>query len=187
MLTNLYFVRHAHSVYSPDELIRPLSKKGAIDAVKVTVRLRNEKIDDVISSPYKRAVKTVEGIANLIGKEVVKEYEFRERLLSGKPLIDFQSAINKVWEDESFSFSGGESNNAARERGGNAALQVLKDYEGKNVVIGTHGNIMVLTMNFFDGKIGLPFWRALDMPDIYKLSFKGKELISMKRLWKNRL
>lgn len=36
MTTNLYFVRHAHSTYTPDELGRPLSEKGIQDARMVT-------------------------------------------------------------------------------------------------------------------------------------------------------
>ena len=176
MLTNLYFVRHAHSVFTPDELERPLSGEGANAAKKVTELLKNENIDQVISSPYKRAIQTVKGIADLIGQEVVIENDFRERKLSGKTEQDFQSAINKVWEDESFAFGGGESNNVARERGVKATIQVLESYEGKNIVIGTHGNIMVLIMSFFDDKLGFSFWSELDMPDIYKLSFEGKNV-----------
>jgi 2,3-bisphosphoglycerate-dependent phosphoglycerate mutase len=183
LLTNLYFVRHAHSVYTPDELERPLSGEGANAVKKVTELLKNENIDQVISSPYKRAIQTVKGIAVLIGQEVVIENDFRERKLSGKTEQDFQSAINKVWEDESFSFEGGESNNVARERGVKATIQVLESNEGKNIVIGTHGNIMVLIMSFFDDKLGFSFWSELDMPDIYKLSFGGKNVLSMKRLW----
>ncbi|WP_342778470.1 SixA phosphatase family protein [Paenibacillus sinopodophylli] len=69
-LTNLYFVRHAHSVYTPDELKRPLSEQGVKDAKKVTELLMDFPIDYVISSPYKWAVQTVEGIAAYIGGQV---------------------------------------------------------------------------------------------------------------------
>ena len=33
----------------------------------------------------------------------------------------------------------------------------IKKYEGKNIVIGTHGNIMVLLMNYFNWKYDLSF------------------------------
>jgi 2,3-bisphosphoglycerate-dependent phosphoglycerate mutase len=48
LLTNLYFVRHAHSTYTPDELKRPLSEKGQADAEKITRILKKENIDYVI-------------------------------------------------------------------------------------------------------------------------------------------
>gem|GEM_PF-7099402 len=31
-------------------------------------------------------------------------------------------------------------------------MNILEKYKGENVVIGTHGNIMVLIMNFFDSQ-----------------------------------
>ena len=43
MQTNLYFVRHAHSTYSSDELGRPLSERGLVDARKVTEILKGKK------------------------------------------------------------------------------------------------------------------------------------------------
>ena len=69
-VTNLYFVRHAHSIYTPEELERPLSKKGFEDAQRVTELLKTEKIDVVISSPYKRAIQTVQGIAESRDKNI---------------------------------------------------------------------------------------------------------------------
>lgn len=45
MTTNLYFVRHAHSTYTPDEYGRPLSEQGVLDANKVTELLKTENMD----------------------------------------------------------------------------------------------------------------------------------------------
>ncbi|WP_456278982.1 histidine phosphatase family protein [Bacillus sp. AK128] len=184
MQTNLYFVRHAHSIYTPDELLRPLSEQGQRDAVRITQLLEKVSIDYVISSPYKRAVQTVEGIADLCGKEVIIENGFKERLLSEGPVENFDIAVTKVWEDPTFSWQGGESNNIAQKRGVQATLNVLKMYSGSNIVIGTHGNIMVLIMNYFNEKYGFNFWKALEMPDMYKLLFDGTTLKQVKRIWK---
>lgn len=80
--------------------------------------------------------------------------------------------------------AGGESNNIAQKRGVEATLNVLEMYSGSNIVIGTHGNIMVLIMNYFNEKYGFNFWKALEMPDIYKLLFDGTTLKQVKRIWK---
>lgn len=61
---------------------------------------------------------------------------------------------------------------------------MLDKYNGKNIVIGTHGNIMVLIMNYFDSKYDFSLWKNLEMPDIYKLTFKDRELKSVERLWR---
>ncbi|SDN93295.1 histidine phosphatase family protein [Bacillus sp. OK048] len=184
MLTNLYFVRHAHSTYTPYELKRPFSEKGQADAEKITQIFKKENIDYVISSPYKRAVQTVEGVTDFTGKEVIIESDFKERILSEVPIENFDLAITKVWEEPTFSWEGGESNIIAQKRGFEATIKVLDRYEGKNIVLGTHGNIMVLIMNYFDKKYGFSFWKALNMPDIYKLTFNRTKLIEVKRIWK---
>lgn len=184
MYTNIYFVRHAHSVYTPDELGRPLSERGIQDVEKVTNILKIEDIDVVVSSPYKRAFQTVEGTAKHIAVPINVVEDFKERELSLKPVDDFERAVTKVWEDFTFAWEGGESNIQAQKRGVNALHQVLKVYTGKNIVIGTHGNLMALTMNHFDTAFDFGFWRQLDMPDIYKLSFNGINLKEVTKVWK---
>lgn len=181
MQTNLYFVRHAHSTYTPDELGRPLSKKGFTDAETITKVLRNEKIDIVVSSPYMRAIQTVEGIANLIGKEMIIKDSFKERILSEQPVDDFFLVVTKSWEDFHFSLAGGESNNLAQKRGIKETLQLLKKYEGQNIVVGSHGNMMVLIMNYFDRYYDFSFWEELEMPDIVRLTFENSQLKSVKK------
>lgn len=61
---------------------------------------------------------------------------------------------------------------------------ILKQYEGKNIVIGTHGNIMVLLMNYFNSKYDFEFWKTLHMPDVYKLNFDKNRFISAERIEK---
>jgi len=182
-LTTIYFVRHAHSIYTRDELNRPLSEQGFKDANQVTNLLKHEQIDVVISSPYKRAIQTVEGTATIHQKSILLEEGFKERVLSSEPVEDFPKAIKTVWENWDFAWPGGESNEIAQKRGVSTTLNVLDQYEGKNIVIGTHGNIMVLIMNYFTPAFDFHFWQHLDMPDIYQLTFEGKALIDTKRRW----
>ncbi|MCM3757151.1 phosphoglycerate mutase family protein [Sporosarcina aquimarina] len=186
MRTTIIFVRHAHSTYTPDELGRPLSSKGFSDAVKMSEVLKNEPIDVVISSPYKRAVQTVEAIAEFIDQKVIIDKGFMERKLSDEPVEDFDFAIKKVWQNPSFSWNGGESNEIAQLRGVEATLKVLDLYEGNNILIGTHGNIMVLIMKYFDDHYDFSFWKNLEMPDAYRMVFENKKIIEVKRLlWKS--
>ncbi|WP_404448622.1 histidine phosphatase family protein [Sutcliffiella horikoshii] len=182
-MTNLYFIRHAHSTYTPDELERPLSEKGKKDAERILALIQPDSINVVVSSPYKRAVQTVEGVAQQYNLEIKIFEELKERTLTNKPAQDFTAAITKVWEEPNFAWEGGESNMEAQARGVSVILHLLQKYEGKNVVIGTHGNIMVLIMNHFDKRFDFSFWNGLDMPDIYKLTFAGDVLVGVRRLW----
>lgn len=181
-MTQIYFVRHAHSTYTQEERERPLSEKGWKDAQTVINLLKEEQIDVVLSSPYKRAIQTVQGVAQHFDLSIQIEEDLRERLLSKEPVIDFEKAMMKVWGNPNFSFEGGESNDLAQKRGIQCIQHILTQYKGKNIVIGTHGNIMVLIMNYFDAQYGFDFWKELEMPDVYKLSFVGEKLISAKKM-----
>ncbi|QVK19076.1 histidine phosphatase family protein [Mycoplasmatota bacterium] len=185
MKTNIYLVRHAHSIYSEDELGRPLSNIGHQMVSKVTNLLINHNIHKIISSPYKRAIQTIENLALTINKEIEIVEGFRERKLGELKDIDFMEALKQVWTDSSFSFPLGESNLIAQKRGIIALNTILNNYQGKNIVIGTHGNIMVLIMNYFNNKIGLEFWKQLKMPDIYQLSFEDNIFIQQTKIWTN--
>lgn len=182
MITNLYFVRHAHSIYSTDELGRPLSEQGLIDAKEVTDLLIEEDIDIVVSSPYKRAYQTVEGIALHLEQEIEINDDLKERVLSEQPVANFNEAILQVWSDFDFSHPSGESSLNAQARGVRATKEILEKYVGQNVAIGTHGNLMVLIMNYFDPVYDFSFWKELEMPDLYQLSFYEQQLIEVRRL-----
>lgn len=183
MVTTVYLVRHAHSIYTPDELNRPLASQGVEAAKKVTSLLVDKDINHIISSPYKRAIQTVEGLAQSINKKIIIEDNFRERLLAEKPVEDFEKAITKVWEDYSFCWEGGESNLVAQKRGVKALEAIMKKYEGSAIAIGTHGNIMTLMMNYYDSKYDYEFWKELQMPDIYKLSFEAGKLLGVHKIF----
>ncbi|PFK59286.1 histidine phosphatase family protein [Bacillus thuringiensis] len=183
-MTTIYFVRHAHSTYTKEERERPLSEKGYLDAENVTRLLKDKQIDVVISSPYKRAIQTVQGIANTYKLLIQTEEDLRERLLSTEPVSNFNDAMQNVWEDWSFAYEGGESNDVAQRRAVICMQNILKQYEGKNIVIGTHGNIMVLLMNYFNSKYDLEFWKTLHMPDVYQLNFDKNRFISAERIEK---
>ncbi|PEP78717.1 histidine phosphatase family protein [Bacillus toyonensis] len=181
-MTTIYFVRHAHSTYTKEERERPLSEKGHCDAENVTRLLKDGHIDVVISSPYKRAIQTVQGIANTYNVSIQIEEDLRERLLSSEPLEDFNDAIENVWEDWTFAYEGGESNDVAQKRAILCMQNILEKYKGKNIVIGTHGNIMVLLMNYFDSKYDFQFWKTIQMPDVYKVTFDNNRFISAERI-----
>ncbi len=78
-MTIIYFVRHAHSTYTKEER-SVLYLKGHLDAEK-TILLKDKHIDVVISSPYKRAVQTVQGIANTYDVSIQIEERFTRKVI----------------------------------------------------------------------------------------------------------
>ena len=191
MNTEVYFVRHAHSVFSLEhEETRELSEKGWKDAEKITQILSYESINHIISSSYVRARQTVEGLANLLGVEVDLDSRFRERDLAAQDhyFENPQEAMQKVFANPAFKFPGGESNHEVQQRGIDGLRNAVNKYKGQKIAIGIHGNIMVCTMNFFGEKYDFEFWKQTTKPDIYKLLINDRfELVACERLWKEEL
>jgi 2,3-bisphosphoglycerate-dependent phosphoglycerate mutase len=182
-VTNVFLVRHAHSNYTPDELNRPLSEEGLKSAEEVTKILSKENISHVYSSPYRRAVQTIQGIAKKNYLVVMTDDDFRERNISSGPVDYFDSAVEMLWIDFSFALSGGESSRDAQYRGVRAIDRILNKHPGCNTAVGTHGNLMALIMNYYDKKYDYTFWKNLCMPDIYRLSFSGTEYLGAEPVW----
>ncbi|MFK5709928.1 MULTISPECIES: histidine phosphatase family protein [Lysinibacillus] len=182
-MTEIYFVRHAHAHYSEDEYHRPLSAQGQRDAECVTNLLKHHRIDAVYASPYRRAIQTVEGIAQARHLPVQTIDALKERQLATGKLEDFHAAVQRVWQEPSFAWAGGESNQQAMARAIPSLRNILLTHPQESVVIGTHGNIMALMMQYFDAQYDYAFWQTLSMPDIYRLAFQGLSLQEVTRVW----
>lgn len=184
---NIYMVRHAESPYSAElERTRGLSEQGWADAALVADILMKESIDAVVSSPYTRAVQTVQGFAEKRGLPIERMEDFRERDLAGPDVRfegGFMEGIETVFRDPDFQYPGGESNRAVAERGIRAMNQVMEKYAGRNAAIGIHGNIMTIIMGSYDKRYDLDFWKTTSKPDIYKMKFESRRLVCVERLW----
>ena len=185
--TTIYMIRHAKSPFVVgQELTRELSTQGLIDAKKVADIMDNKKIDLIVSSPYTRAIQTIEEIATNKDIEIIVYEELRERQLKGAFKLtedEIYQAIKTSFEDIDFHLTDGESIRDVQNRAIPVIKDLLNNYEGKTIIIGTHGNVMTIIMNYFDKAYGYEFWKNTSKPDIYKLVFSGENLLSVHRLW----
>ncbi len=184
MKTIIYMVRHAESPYNEGtERTRGLTTKGKGDVEKVTEILKEEGIDVIISSPYNRAILSIEGLAQNLGLDIKTFEDLRERYFAGEVIADLMSVIREKFYDFDYSLPGGESNSDCQNRSISVIKTILKEHSGKKIAIGTHGLVMTLMMNYFDSSYNLDFLNQLKKPDIYKLSFENLELKEVIRLW----
>jgi len=175
-MTNIYLVRHGEVDYIPDDFMRPLSEKGIIDTEKVTKAFRDINVDIVLSSPYIRAIDTVEGIAMDKGVGIELIDNFRERKVDDTPVEDFSGFTKLQWENFDYALENGESLKEVQRRGIDALSKVINKYKNKNVVIGTHGTILCTILNYYDKNHDYNFWKSIKMPDVFKLSFEDNDL-----------
>ena len=139
-MTTVYFVRHAQPNYeNHDDRSRELSAKGLLDRGLVTDFLSDKNIDVILSSPFKRAYDTVYDFALKNGLDIEVIEDFRERKIDSEWIPDFNAFCKAQWEDCSYKLSDGENLGEVQNRNIQALQQVLEKYNGKNIVIGSHG------------------------------------------------
>jgi len=175
MNNTYYFIRHAHSSYTPDEINRPLSDKGRESLAQIEF-LADKLITAIYSSPYQRAVQTVEPLAQSLKLAIQTDKRLIERKLSSQAIADqdFEKCLLQLWSQPTFSFVGGESNQQAQQR----ALALLYELESKHqneeIIISSHGNLICVLLSAFDSSIDYDFWRSLSFPDVLVLDKNEK-------------
>ncbi len=189
MNTYIYMVRHGESPkLEGSERTRGLTEKGSLDAHRVTDILKAEAIDTFISSPYKRAVLTIEKAANFYEKEVLIYENLKECIFLSEDQVisdkEVYPLVKKMFSNPDFARTEGESYTDCQRRVVKVLREILMDFQGQKIVIGTHGLVMTLMMNYFDEQYDFEFLMNTSKPDIYKMEFNEEQLMNVERLWK---
>ena len=181
MNTTVYFIRHAKPDISiKDDKTRPLSLEG-IEKSKELVKLFKEiKIDYIYSSPFKRAIQTIEPIAK--DKNIIIEVinDFRERKMSDEWIENYEEYSKKQWDDFSYKLKDGESLEEVQKRNIEELEKILKENMGKTIIIGTHGTALSTIINYYDKTfLHNDFMEIVNiMPYIMKMEFRNNKYIS---------
>lgn len=188
MNTIIYMVRHAESPFEfGQERTRGLSVEGVAEARRVAKVLADVDIHYMASSSYTRAKQTIQYLADHKSLEIVEFEELVERPIKGldsKASWDvLYEAIRRSFIDKDYALEGGETTLQAQQRSIPIIEKMLEEHQGENIVIGTHGNIMTIIMNYFNDKYGFEFWDTTSKPDIYKLTFDQNQLKYVERIW----
>lgn len=175
-MTKVYFVRHAQPDHAwENDRTRPLTMEGREDSGKVLEFLQDKNIDFFYCSPYKRSLDTIGETAAHYEKEIITDERLRERE-SGRN-GNHHELFRKRWEDHDFHEEGGESIAMVQDRNVAALKEILRNNDGRNIVIGTHGTALSSILNYYEKDYDCDsFLRILDwMPYIIELDFEDGE------------
>ena len=150
--------------------MRPLSNSGRVASEKLVEPLAALGLSAIYSSPYRRAIETIEPLAASLGLPVHEVNDLRERALGSISGIPFDEAVAATFSDFDHSFPGGESSRDAQQRALRAIDRIREAHPDDRIVIATHGNLMALYLNVLDRDIGFDFWRSLSLPDVFQVS-----------------
>ena len=174
MRAEVVLVRHAEPFFpvpdGPDDLHRSLTPVGLEQAERLVAELVRPRPHRVVSSPYLRAVQTVEPVARALGLPVETAHALREWDSSLEPTPDYARHYAESWADPRFARPGGESLAQLTERA-TAALTSLARHDG-TVVVGSHGTFVSRALvGFGVAAVDWDFSHAMPMPAVYRVRF----------------
>lgn len=147
--------------------MRGLSDSGRQQAERVADLLEGPDVAAIISSPYTRAIQTVQPLADRLQMTIEIDPDLRERRLSSGPLDDFRASLEATWQDFDLVHPGGESSVAAQSRVTRAIRRIAALGDSRDVVIATHGNALALFLRTLDASVDFAFWNGMSLPDVY--------------------
>ncbi|WP_030433912.1 histidine phosphatase family protein [Allokutzneria albata] len=171
---HLILVRHAESVVprpgGPDEFHRPLTETGLAQAENLVAELVSARPTLIVSSPYLRAVQTVEPLARAVGLPVRTRWELREWDSGLEPTPDYARYYAESWADPAAARPGGESLRQLTDRAVAALTALAGESDGGTVVVGSHGTFVARALvGFGMSTVDWEFSRAMPMPAIYRI------------------
>ncbi|UYP07276.1 histidine phosphatase family protein [Priestia megaterium] len=175
-------VRHCKAEGQEEGAI--LTEEGKKEAINLITYLNkvNCKITKIISSPYERAVKTIEPYAKEVGLSIQIDNRLSERRLSNKSITNWLELLKQTFDDIDLVIEGGESTREATERAINLIREEIEYSKEQNTLLVTHGNLMSLILRYFDESFGFNEWANLTNPDVYRVDIEDNQ-INIKRLW----
>ncbi|MCG8607665.1 phosphoglycerate mutase family protein [bacterium] len=174
--TTLFLLRHAESTPSSDlpERDWPLSAKGRRASQQIVKSLQPLQIERIVSSPYLRAIQTVEPFSAAVGLKVEVLADLRERKLTSGFDHNWSQVVRKAWQDLSYCLPGCESGYDCQGRIVCCLRQIATDHVGKNILVSSHGNAIGLFLNSLDSSFGYTDWAEMTMPDLFRIAVTGQ-------------
>lgn len=165
--------------------MRGLSQAGRQQSERVADLLEGHDVAAIISSPYTRAIQTVQPLADRLRMPVEIDPDLRERRLSSRPLEDFKASLEATWRDFDLVHPGGESSAAAQIRVARAIRRTAALGGSRDIVIATHGNALSLFLRTLDARVDFAFWNGMSLPDVYAVDTRP-DAWSYRRVWGTR-
>lgn len=171
----VYLVRHCQA--AGQELQAELTDEGIEQAKELMRFFEKRNIKHIISSPFTRAIQSIQPTADNLGLQVEIDGRLAEHKLISKNLKDWIERLEESVRDRDLKMAGGESSREIAKRG----MDVLEASTDGTVLV-THRNTMGLVLMQIDGMQGLKEWSRLSRPDVYEVKVK-KDTYFVRRIW----
>jgi 2,3-bisphosphoglycerate-dependent phosphoglycerate mutase len=175
-MTTLILVRHAQSAPDPAQPERdwPLSEVGREQAADLAPVLKELGVDVLTSSPFVRAVATLQPYADAAGLPIAIDEDLRERALGGwlAATAEVEEAIRNMHADLDFKLDGGETGRACLARFEAALARLVAANPGRTIAAAAHGGVighLLASQEALEGE----FWRRIRNPHLFVFDARG--------------
>ncbi len=185
---NLYLIRHGKASMEGSDRERLLDADGIVQASslcqKIKKKFENQKIR-IISSPFKRAMQTIENLSQDLDIKIEKSDALEEINIGKDQQLSKHQIIEKMWSDKSFKVKNGSSQSEHVEKIKNDINKILENFykSDYNLILISHGNSIGIILKYFlNTNFSFTDWKKISMPDMYCLSFdENSKVINFKR------
>lgn len=156
-MTKIIMIRHGQTDFNKNGIIQgikdiPLNDTGLKQANEVSQELKNYKFDVFISSPLKRAYKTLDIIKNNLGysnDNILIMNDFIERNF-GKLDGTFIDKAHDLLQENNYKLFNGESNEEIKDRVINGLNKVIDSYKDKTILIASHSHVIKTILIYYN-------------------------------------
>lgn len=175
--STLVLVRHAEPFIpragGPGDYERSLTAVGAQQAEQLVTELTAVQPVAIFSSPFLRAVQTVQPLARHTRLRIETHHDLREWDSGIGPTPDYARYYRESWAEPSLARPGGESLRQLSDRAAAILTTLAHRHRGRTVVIGSHGTFLSRALVAFGrGEVDWAFSQAMPMPAVYRLDFE---------------
>lgn len=195
-VTRLYLIRHGQSAGNAEgrfggHSATPLSPLGLQQAELTAQFLAKERISAIYSSDLFRAIQTAEPLAKLLNLEIIATSDFRERNVGILEGLTFDEAKNQYPKDYyalvnrkiGYIITNGESYRQLLNRTTKALRKILREHQGKKIVIFSHtGAICFMTLQILGAihrRTYNPPWLVTSNCGINRFEFRGRNNVRL--------
>lgn len=178
MKQTIYLIRHAEPNYNnhqDDE--RELTAEGLQDCQLLLDYFKDITIDRIYSSPFKRALQTIDELAKEKSFPIQIKENFRERKIDDVWIDDFNTFSQRQWQDFNYKLAKGESLQEVQDRNIQQLQEILKEQE-TSIIISSHGTAISTILNYYDHQFAFDNFQAIKqlMPFLATLLFENGKL-----------
>ena len=180
----IYLIRHGKAAMEGHDIERVLDEDGKVQAISLCKKIKEQFKDKkmkIFSSPFKRAMQTVESLSKEMNIQIMETASLEEIKMGKDPQLSKHQIIEKMWADDNFKTENGISQSEHFNIIKGELNKIFNDFYNNeyDLILVSHGNsIGIILKYFFDIQFKFEDWKKISMPDMYYLEFNEENKVT---------